>query len=64
MDIQSEKIELIQLLLATNDKAIIDAIKTIFEKDKQEAWEKLSPEEQAVINNEIQKENQADTADF
>ncbi len=64
MDIQSEKIELIQLLLATNDKAIIDAIKTIFEKDKQEAWEKLSSEQQAAINIEIQKENQADTADF
>ena len=64
MDIQSEKIELIQLLLATNDKTVIDAVRRIFEKDKQEAWEKLSSEQQAAINIEIQKENQADTADF
>ena len=64
MDIESEKLELIKMLLETNDKSIIKAIKSIFEKNKKVAWEKLSPEQQEEINIEILKENQADTADF
>ena len=64
MDIQSEKLELIKMLLETDDKTIIEAIKSIFEQNKKAAWEKLSPEQQEEINIEILKENQADTADF
>ena len=36
MDIQSEKLELIKLLLETNDKAIIEAIKNIFKSEKKD----------------------------
>ncbi|CAM3963735.1 hypothetical protein [Flavobacterium weaverense] len=64
MDIQLQKLELIKLVVDTNDQTIIDALQTIFDKKKEEAWRKLSPEQQAAINIEIQKENQADTADF
>ena len=64
MDIQLQKLELIKLIVDTNDQTIIDALQTIFDKKKEEAWRKLSPEQQAAINIEIQKENQADTADF
>ncbi|MEM8520503.1 hypothetical protein [Flavobacterium sp. PL12] len=64
MDIQLQKLELIKLVVDTNDQIIIDALQTIFDKKKEEAWRKLSPEQQAAINIEIQKENQADTADF
>ena len=64
MDIESEKLELIKMLLETDDKTIIEAIKSVFEQNKKAAWDKLSPEQQAEINIEIHKENQADTADF
>ena len=64
MDIQLQKLELIKLVVDTNDQTIIDALQKVFDKKKQEAWRKLSPEQQAAINIEIQKENQADTADF
>lgn len=64
MDIQSEKLELIKMLLETDDRAMIEAIKSIFKQNKKAAWEKLSPEQQEEINIEILKENQADTADF
>ena len=53
MNIQSEKLELIKMLLETDDKTIIEAIKSVFEQNKKAAWDKLSPEQQAEINIEI-----------
>ena len=64
MDIQSEKLELIKLLLETDDKSILEGLKNIFTANKKEVWNHLTPEQQEVINIEIQKENQADTVDF
>lgn len=64
MDIQSEKLELIKMLLETNDKSIIEAVKNILKLEKKEAWEKLTPEQQEEINIVIQKENRGDIVDF
>ena len=64
MDIQSEKLELIKMLLETNDKSVIDAVKNIFESNKKGVWDHLTPEQQEVINIEIHKENHADTVVF
>ncbi|SEF45553.1 hypothetical protein [Flavobacterium urumqiense] len=64
MDIQSEKLELIKMLLETNDKSIIEAVKDILKAEKKEAWEKLTPEQQEEINIVIQKENRGDIVDF
>jgi hypothetical protein len=64
MDIQSEKLELIKMLLETNDKVLIEAIKKILLSEKKEAWEDLSPEQQDEINLEIQESNRGDVVDF
>jgi hypothetical protein len=64
MDIQSEKLELIKMLLETNDKAIIESIKNILLSEKKDVWEKLSPEQQDEINLEIQESNRGDVVDF
>ena len=64
MDIQSEKLELIKMVLETNDKSVIEAIKNIFASNKNGVWDHLTPEQQEVINIEIHKENQADAVDF
>jgi hypothetical protein len=64
MDIQSEKLELIKMLLETDDKTIIEAIKNILKSEKKEVWEKLTPEQQEEINIVIQKENRGDIVDF
>mgnify|MGYP003500441932 FL=1 len=55
MDIQSEKLKLIKMLLETDDKAIIEAIKNIFKSEKKEAWKQLSAEEQEKIDLKIQE---------
>ena len=64
MDIQSEKLELIKLLLDTDDKAIIESIRAVFASKKKEVWEELTPEQQEEINITIQKENRGDVVDF
>ena len=64
MDIQSEKLELIKLLLETNDKAILESIRAIFESNNKKVWKELTPEQQEKIDLEIQKENRGDVIDF
>lgn len=60
MDIQSEKIELIKMLLATTDTSLLVAVRNIFEKQQQTVWTELSPEEQEQIEIKIQEDNRGD----
>ena len=64
MDIQSEKLKLIKMLLETDDKAIIEAIKNIFKSEKKEAWKQLSAEEQEKIDLKIQEAHRDDQVDL
>ena len=49
MDIQLEKLELIKKLAETNDFAVIESIKKIFQKEKKDWWDELSDEQRADI---------------
>lgn len=50
MDIKAEKIELIELLLKTDNPKIIQSIKQILKKEKaKDFWDELSPEQQVEI---------------
>ncbi|MDI5888971.1 MULTISPECIES: hypothetical protein [Flavobacterium] len=64
MDIQSEKLELIKMLLETDDKTIIEAIKNIFKTQKKDVWKELSPEQQEEIDLEILEANRGDQVDL
>lgn len=64
MDIQSEKLELIKLLLETDDTALIEAVKNILKSQKKDVWKELSPEQQEEINLEIQEANRGDKVDL
>jgi hypothetical protein len=64
MDIQSEKLELIKLLLETNDNAIIEAVKNIFKAQKKDVWKDLSPEQQEEIDLRILEANRGDQVDL
>lgn len=64
MDLQSEKLELIKMLLETNDKVIIDAVKNIFKSEKKDVWKQLSPEQQEEIDLRIQEANRGDQVDL
>ncbi|MDI5898988.1 hypothetical protein [Flavobacterium yafengii] len=64
MDIQSEKLELIKMLLETDDKTIIETIKNIFKAQKKDVWKELSPEQQEEIDLEILEANRGDQVDL
>lgn len=61
---QSDKLELIKMLLDTNDKTIIEAIKNIFKAQKKDVWKELSPEQQEEIDLEILEANRGDQVDL
>lgn len=61
---QSEKLELIKMLLDTHDKTIIEAIKNIFKAQKKDVWKELSPEQQEEIDLEILEANRGDQVDL
>ena len=42
MDIQLEKLELMKLLLETENPSIINSIKKIFQKEQKDWWDELS----------------------
>ncbi len=49
MDIQFEKIELMKLLLETENPSIIKGIKKVFQREKKDWWDELSDEQKASI---------------
>lgn len=64
MDLQSEKLKLIKMLLETDDKIIIEAIKNIFKSEKKDVWKQLTPEQQEEIDLGIQEANRGDQVDL
>ncbi|MFV8366998.1 hypothetical protein [Flavobacterium sp. XS1P27] len=64
MDIQSDKLELIKMLLETDDTTIIEAIKNIFKSQKKDVWKDLSPEQQEEIDLGILEANRGDQVDL
>ncbi|PRZ26490.1 hypothetical protein [Flavobacterium granuli] len=64
MDLQSEKLELIKMILETNDKVTIETLKSILQSEKKNSFKELSSEQQEEINLVIQKENRGDIVDF
>ncbi|EKT3966753.1 hypothetical protein ACSN7Q_002122 [Flavobacterium psychrophilum] len=49
MNIQLEKLEIIKMLVETNDSSIIESIKKIFKSEKKDSWEELSEEQKTEI---------------
>ncbi|WP_290696652.1 hypothetical protein [Lacinutrix sp.] len=65
MDIQAEKLELMKLLLNTNNPSILESIKIILKKDKtSDFWDKLSSEQQREINNADIEISQGKTTNY
>ncbi|WP_269223993.1 hypothetical protein [Flavobacterium sp. IMCC34518] len=67
MDIQFEKSELMKKLEETNDLSIIEAIKKIFQSEKKDFWEELTPEQKFEIeegNRQIERGEFVDFEEF
>jgi len=65
MDIQAEKIELMKLLLNTNNPSILESIKNILKKNKNsDFWNELSSDQQREINNADIEISQGQTSNY
>ncbi|HSD08597.1 hypothetical protein [Flavobacterium sp.] len=64
MDLNAEKLELIQKILETKDSSLLKKVKAIFDEAEKVVWEELTPEQQEEINIGIQNENRGDVVDF
>ena len=60
MDIQSEKLEIIKMLIATDDSHIIEEVKNVLIAHRKSVWDELSPEQQEIIDLQILEENRGD----
>ena len=49
MDIQAEKLELIEMLLQTESKTILEKVRTVFIAEKKENETQLSEEQWAIV---------------
>jgi len=65
MNIQAEKIRLMQLLLNTDNPSIIQSIKDIFNKNKaKDFWDELTLEQQQEIKKGSKEINEGKTTDY
>ncbi len=64
MDIEVEKLELMKLLEATNDSAIIASIKKIFKASKKDFWEELTEEQKLDINESLKQYENGEFVSF
>lgn len=55
MDIQSTKIELVQLILGIENPQIIERIKALVKGETSDFWDELTSEQQSEINQAIQE---------
>ena len=64
MDIQLEKLELIKMLVETENPSIIKDIKKIFHREKKDWWEELSDEQKADLEKADQEIDNGDFVTF
>ena len=65
MNIQAEKLELMKLLLNTENPKVIQAIKRVFQKEKAaDFWDELTPEQKQEINEATAEINRGETTDY
>ncbi|KAA9324936.1 hypothetical protein [Adhaeribacter soli] len=65
MNIQTEKLELMKLLLNTENPKVIQAIKRVFQKEKAaDFWNELTVEQQQEIQEATAEINRGDTTNY
>ena len=60
MDIQAEKIELVKLILSTDDTGLINKIKSLFKDKEENWWDELPLSVKQGINESIEQANRGE----
>lgn len=65
MNLQSEKMQLVRLILATENSRVLNEIKLLFQKEgKVDFWEELSVEQQAEVMEGIEQAEKGEMLSF
>jgi len=61
MNLQAEKLEIVRMLLNTNDKTLIQEVKTLFKSREADWWDEMSGEQKETILEGIAQADQGQT---
>lgn len=61
MNLQAEKLEIVRMLLNTNDKNLIQEVKTLFKSREADWWDEMSGEQKEIILEGIAQADQGQT---
>ncbi|HLN73758.1 MAG TPA: hypothetical protein VK205_10715 [Prolixibacteraceae bacterium] len=65
MNIQAEKLEIIKIILETNDPGLLNSIKKLFKKEPQsDFWDTLSSDQKEEIQQGINEIDRGETVDY
>ncbi len=64
MDIRLEKLELMKLLMETENPSVLQAIREIFQKEEKDWWDDLTEEQQNILNESMEQYEKGEFSSF
>ena len=64
MDIRLEKLELMKLLMETENPSVLQAIRKIFQKEEKDWWDDLTEEQQNILNESMEQYERGEFSSF
>ncbi len=64
MDIRLEKLELMKLLMETENPSVIKAIRKIFQKEEKDWWDDLTEEQKEFLEESLKQADNGEVHDF
>ena len=64
MDIRLEKLELMKMLMETENPSVLEAIRKIFQKEDKDWWDDLTEEQQNILNESMEQYEKGEFSSF
>ena len=64
MDIRLEKLELMKMLMETENPSVLKAIRKIFQKEEKDWWDDLTEEQQIILNESMEQYEKGEFSSF
>ena len=64
MDIRLEKLELMKMLMETENPLVLQAIRKIFQKEEKDWWDDLTEEQQNILNESMEQYEKGEFSSF
>ncbi len=64
MDIRLEKLELMKMLMETENPSVLQAIRKIFQKEDKDWWDDLTEEQQNILNESMEQYEKGEFSSF